>query len=214
MGSVCHRANAFAARQRINVGSVYKMAKSKQKAFLLAVAEAARNNRPMPAHPLPDVQRAIEEAGSVEAWIKQSPARLRQLNSCMVTVLGRTKRGKIKIPRKQRRGKWHPAVPARCFAKLRSDKIGRSTQGAVSVQTHCSGCAGLCWPHSASYSPDRPNSERGSCGGRRRLIANRTQEDDEHAALGRTWVMSGLVHTGQQHGRGNIDANDPEPVID
>jgi hypothetical protein len=80
--------------------------KSKQRAFLLAVAEAARNDCPMPEHPLPEMQRAIEEAGGVVAWIKQSPPRLRQFNSCMVAVLGKSKRGKIKIPRKKRRGKW------------------------------------------------------------------------------------------------------------
>jgi hypothetical protein len=100
--------------------------KSKQKAFLRAVAEAARNDRPMPEHPLPETQREIEQAGSVAAWIKQSPARLRQFNHFMVAVLGKNKRGKIKIPRKKRRGKWPRELRSKVKGYRRPQNQSRS----------------------------------------------------------------------------------------
>jgi hypothetical protein len=45
------------------------------------------------------------------------------------------------------------------------------------------------------------------------LSADRTQEDDEETGDRSDVVMSGVVDSGRERGHGNIDANDPNPVM-
>jgi hypothetical protein len=82
-----------------------KRAKIKEREYLRDVAEAIVANRPLPLHPTKRGQIAIENAGGVAAWIRESATRLRQFDNCTV-FLTRTKHGKTQIPLKHGIEQW------------------------------------------------------------------------------------------------------------
>ena len=100
-----------------------RRADNKEMWFLQIVAEAALANRPLPLHPTKNIQIAIEGAGGVAQWIKQNSTRLRQFNKCMA-ALSKTKKGKIKIPLKQRIGRWPRELRPNVKGYQRPDSTG------------------------------------------------------------------------------------------
>jgi hypothetical protein len=68
-----------------------------EKEYLRKVAIAAYRRRPIPPHPAGDGR--IAKAGGLEAWIKQSPARGREIVKCLKAL---AKGDKIEIPTKNR----------------------------------------------------------------------------------------------------------------
>jgi hypothetical protein len=104
-----------------------------------------------------------------------------------------------------------PAVPARFFAKLRSDKRQTKHPG--------SRFRASLLPSIRRIFGDRTcvtcrQIERSQAQGLRRpcpLFADRAQGDNR-TGLGRTWLRPGIVDSGREIGHGNIDANDPERI--
>ena len=104
-----------------------------------------------------------------------------------------------------------PPVPARSFAKLRSDKKQTKHPAADSAQVRCSRYAESLVTARPSRAATSSEAGRRSCGGRARCLQiGRRKSTSRGVSAGRGSV--GVVDSGREIGHGNIDANDPKPT--
>ena len=106
-------------------------------------------------------------------------------------------------------GGLRPAVPARSFAKLRSDKNQTSTRQQIRV---AGSLQSICRIFGDRTCVTRRQIERSQDAGAAAAVpvvcrsgAGRRQADGSRSDV----VMSGVVDSGRESGHGNIDANDP-----
>jgi hypothetical protein len=106
-------------------------------------------------------------------------------------------------------GGWHPAVPARCFATLRSvkdqAKHPRSSFGADPLQRLCGPLAAAQPRHVRQI--ERSQDARAAAAA---PVLCRSGAGWRQAHGSRSDVVtSGIMDSGQERGHGHIDANDP-----
>lgn len=102
-----------------------------------------------------------------------------------------------------------PAFPARPFAKLRSDKKSNQTPDSSFRASSLQSIRRIFGDRARHASPDRAKPSAGAAAAVLvvcRSGAGRRQADASRSDV----VVSGVVDSGREIGRGNIDANDPE----